>query len=361
MTSAPELTITDLRVPTTADAAGSDDFRALAGYAREIRREFLLTSDRDFTDDAYRIAWTSDRHMEQVLAVGRVGGEIVGWLLASFPLQDNTHLVWGAVRVRPEFRGRGYGTALAAELRARATRPGRTTIIGSTFFTAEQVGDEGERIAPASGEGSIPAADAGVRLARGLGYTLEQVNRTSVTEPRELDLAALRAPAEAAAGEEYRLVQWHGPTPARHLDDVALLYNRMSTDAPVGGLDMTEEAWTPESIAEMEQKVASEGREQWVTAVDFAGTLVAFTVLYTDVAAPRVADQEETLVTSEHRGRRLGMLMKTANLEYLLRHRPEVQRIYTWNAAENEHMLAINAALGFRAAGGSGSWQLTLA
>lgn len=39
---------------------------------------------------------------------------------------------------------------------------------------------------------------------------------------------------------------------------------------------------------------------------------------------------------------------------------PEVGRIGTWNAEENEHMLAINTALGFRPAGGAGEWQLHL-
>ena len=40
--------------------------------------------------------------------------------------------------------------------------------------------------------------------------------------------------------------------------------------------------------------------------------------------------------------------------------RPAVRRVGTWIAEENSYMLAINVALGFRPAGGSGEWQLKL-
>ena len=39
------------------------------------------------------------------------------------------------------------------------------------------------------------------------------------------------------------------------------------------------------------------------------------------------------------------------------RSHPAVERVITFNAAENDHMLAINVALGFRPAGYDGEWQ----
>ena len=69
------------------------------------------------------------------------------------------------------------------------------------------------------------------------------------------------------------------------------------------------------------------------------------------------AFQEDTLVLREHRGRRLGMLVKTANLARLAEVQPGARRIGTWNAEENAHMLAINVALGFRPAGVWAAWQ----
>jgi hypothetical protein len=70
--------------------------------------------------------------------------------------------------------------------------------------------------------------------------------------------------------------------------------------------------------------------------------------------------QQDTLVTSEHRGRRLGMLTKVANLRRAQSRWPQARSVLTWNANENQHMLAINIALGFKPAGYEGEWQKRL-
>ena len=54
------------------------------------------------------------------------------------------------------------------------------------------------------------------------------------------------------------------------------------------------------------------------------------------------------------------MLVKIRNLRRLLAEYPAVERVITFNAAENDHMLAINVALGFRPAGYDGEWQRTV-
>jgi hypothetical protein len=69
------------------------------------------------------------------------------------------------------------------------------------------------------------------------------------------------------------------------------------------------------------------------------------------------AYQYDTLVVGAHRGNGLGMLVKLANLVRLAETSPERTVVYTWNADENEHMLAINIALGFRRCGLEAVWQ----
>lgn len=86
-----------------------------------------------------------------------------------------------------------------------------------------------------------------------------------------------------------------------------------------------------------------------------SGRLVAFTMVEYPRADPAVVFQEDTLVVRGHRGHRLGMLVKATLLERLADVRPGARRIHTWNAEENEHMLAINVALGFRPTGVSGA------
>lgn len=87
------------------------------------------------------------------------------------------------------------------------------------------------------------------------------------------------------------------------------------------------------------------------------GELAAFT----DVSVPAhdrtQAYQWNTLVLQEHRGRRLGQLVKAANLRALLRELPAVTRLVTWNADVNEPMLRVDRAMGFVPVGVITEWQ----
>ncbi|HHV22846.1 MAG TPA: hypothetical protein GXZ30_15135 [Propionibacterium sp.] len=105
------------------------------------------------------------------------------------------------------------------------------------------------------------------------------------------------------------------------------------------------------------------GRPQvWTVAIDRAsGEVVAHTLLTCpDEWLPEVAYQEDTLVRPDHRGHRLGLRIEAANVRQLARQRPAVHRIHTWNADENEWMLAINRQLGFVPSSTLGCWQLRL-
>jgi GNAT superfamily N-acetyltransferase len=55
-----------------------------------------------------------------------------------------------------------------------------------------------------------------------------------------------------------------------------------------------------------------------------------------------------TLVAPAHRGHRLGLLVKLANLRQLREEFPHVQDLWTANADVNAPMIAINERLGYR-------------
>lgn len=104
------------------------------------------------------------------------------------------------------------------------------------------------------------------------------------------------------------------------------------------------------------------GRGLLITAaVEHAPTrrLVAFTELSVPSEPTRPVEQQDTLVLSEHRGRRLGMLAKAANLVRLQRDHPGHPSVTTLNAEENRHMLSVNEAGGFVAVGYEGAWRKT--
>jgi hypothetical protein len=127
-------------------------------------------------------------------------------------------------------------------------------------------------------------------------------------------------------------------------------------------MDWEGEDWDAARVREEEQTMARGGVQSAVTAAlhSATGELVAYTVLNWRPGVPASIAQQDTLVTAKHRGRRLGTLIKVANLRRAQGRWPSARSVLTWNASENQHMLAINIALGFRPAGYEGEWQKRL-
>lgn len=159
----------------------------------------------------------------------------------------------------------------------------------------------------------------------------------------------------------YWLVQWVGGTPQQWLKDIANLKGRMSTDAPLDDLQWEAEAYDAARMRALEARSLACGRHVVTTAaVDRTGQLVAFTQIVGDVTSHWFADQRDTIVAPEHRGHRLGTLIKVANLDHARAQRPELRVIDTCNADSNPYMIKINEAMGFRPYRRLGEWQLDL-
>jgi hypothetical protein len=95
-------------------------------------------------------------------------------------------------------------------------------------------------------------------------------------------------------------------------------------------------------------------------ALDVSGRMVAFTQIVGYATSRWYADQWDTIVAPEHRGHRLGTLIKVANLELARAQRPELRVIDTGNADSNPYMVSINEAIGFRPYRRVSEWQLEL-
>jgi hypothetical protein len=146
------------------------------------------------------------------------------------------------------------------------------------------------------------------------------------------------------------------------VDNYARLNARMSLDAPTAGMDWEGEAWDADRVRRGEDMLARSGVQALVAAARHraTGELVAYTVLHWRPEVPGAVLQQDTLVTGPHRGHRLGLLVKLWNLRTAQARWPLARSILTWNASENQHMLAINTALGFKPAGYEGEWQKRL-
>jgi hypothetical protein len=163
--------------------------------------------------------------------------------------------------------------------------------------------------------------------------------------------------AERAAAPGYDVVSWEGHAPDDLVDAFARARGRMALAVPAGGLTIEAEHWDAARVRAREAENLASHRRTLIAAAVTADREVA---AYTELELPEartVAYQGDTLVVGPHRGHGLGMLVKLANLVRLADTAPERTDVYTWNADENAHMLAINIAMGFELRGLGAAWQ----
>ena len=271
---------------------------------------------------------------------------VVGGCLLQLPMLDNQQTAGCEILVAPGHRRRGIGRVLLSHLRAEAARHGRIRLIA----TMDQPLDP---TAPDPG-GCFAAAS---RAVCALVETQRRLDLGAV----DLDVLAGLDRQARARSQGYSLVQWVGRTPQRWLADMAYLTGRMSTDAPMDDLAWGAEAYDAARMQGRDASCLARGLHMVTTgAVDGGGRLVAFTQIVGYATSRWYAEQWDTIVAPEHRGHRLGTLVKVANLELARAQRPELRVIDTWNADSNPYMVAINEAMGFRPQSRAGEWQLDL-
>jgi GNAT superfamily N-acetyltransferase len=281
--------------------------------------------------------------------VARDGERTVAAAWVALSLQDNLHRAELFAAVLPSHRRRGIGSALLAHLEGIAREDGRT-VAGSEADWPPSAGPEG-------------AGGPGPEFLRRRGY--EQV---LLDVQRRLPLPVAddvleRLAAEAATGADgYTLRSWVGPVPEEHVTGWAELDASLETEAPTGGLDLEPRAAGIAKVREGEELLEAQGRTSYATvALDASGEVVAYTQIVVSSDGTGSAYQEGTLVRADHRGHRLGLAVKVANLRLLQGTGLDgVRRLVTYNAATNEHMVGVNDLLGYRAVEWSGEFQKRL-
>ena len=171
-----------------------------------------------------------------------------------------------------------------------------------------------------------------------------------VLDVRQLDeakIARLRRLAQQAAAA-YALVSWIGPIPEEFIEQAAAVYGAIN-DAPRDA-EVAPEEWDAQRVREHINDLRPRlGMRNYTVAArhDATGELAALTEIAVDPADPGWGHQLFTVVTKEHRGHRLGLLTKVAMLGLLATTEPQLERISTWNAEVNKHMIAVNDELGY--------------
>lgn len=271
--------------------------------------------------------------------VGRQDGVPVAALRMGFPQLDNTTSANVQGYVHPAHQRRGLGAELLDFAIDAARRQDRRRL----FFEAHW------------GPGDTDGPAFGLLRAAGARPVLDDYRRL-------LDLSAAPVGQPRPAPDGYRVVQWVDVAPDDLVDGCAYLLGRMTLDAPMGEMDYEQEKWDAARYRDQEQLSIESMRMRVATAVvhESTGQVAGITDIGVNRTRTQIAYQWDTIVDPDHRGHRLGLVLKTWNHRHLVEQVPDVQFVNTWNAASNTFMVAVNDALGFRIAEKWSEWQLDL-
>jgi GNAT superfamily N-acetyltransferase/RimJ/RimL family protein N-acetyltransferase len=274
----------------------------------------------------FRGGWAFAESPAQGWLAADDSGEPVGCYVLELPEKENRASAFAFTLVTPARRREGFGTGLLAHMAGQAAQAGRSLLTGFT-----RVGAAGDAFASATG------GRPGMRDVRRI---------LAVTPALHARLPELRAAGQAHA-VGYLLRSWSGPAPAEVVGGLCAVYNAMS-DAPHDA-SFEPETWdATRLLAGEERAIARDVRWQSVAALAPNGEVAAVTQVNVHPEQPDRGWQEITAVTRPHRGHRLGLLVKVAMLQLLAGREPALRSIVTFNAARNNHMIAVNEQLGYQ-------------
>jgi GNAT superfamily N-acetyltransferase len=282
-----------------------------------------------------RVALPRDRSdFEISLFTAYQDGAAVGAGLVNLPMEDHVQLAFTEVATLPSRRGQGIGSLILEETERRARAAGRERCLVEIYVPAD----------------AGPDTRSAVTFAESHGYTC--ANREGT---KGLDLAAsepgwtaLEQECAAAAGG-YRVVDYRDVVPDEHVDGFCTMLRQFMSLVPQGDLGLEQEEWTPERVREAEARRSEIGTATFgALALSPVGEVVGGTEVRVGTHDPRVAHVGITVVLPGHRGHRLGMAVKLTTQRALRTAFPACELVATSNAEVNEHMNAINEALGYR-------------
>lgn len=309
---------------------------------RAMQRALLAAHDADRPDAPFW--WSEDEVLELfppddpeerfVVRLAMAGGEVAGALICFVPVLDNLDKVYADLAVHPAHRGRGVGDALVEEA-VRVTRAeGRSRLIVNGFVPAGADGSHPVR-AFAARHGFTPA-NTEVRRTLRLPLPAEELDRWA---------------AEAAPHHTAYTIETHtGLVPPHLRASLVELENQLAVDAPTGEIDFEAGRSTVEVHEQQMERLAATGRTILVAVAVRDGAAVAHSTLSVPPAGAVLphASQWGTYVHRDHRGHRLGLATKVANLRVLQERFPERTLLHTTNSPVNGPMVAIYEDLGFR-------------
>ena len=196
----------------------------------------------------------------------------------------------------------------------------------------------------------------------GVGGVHRYNERISSLDLRSVDADLMRrwidARQERAADVE--LVRWTERCPDEVIDAYAVSMSAMS-DAPKGDLSLNDWTVSPDDVREDESARAAVGsRIHVIFAVTPDGEPAGHTAIHENLHRPEASWQWDTVVLDAHRRRGIGRWLKAEMWQQLRDTAPHINQLRTGNASNNDAMLSINVAMGFRPVHEFGAWEAPL-
>jgi GNAT superfamily N-acetyltransferase len=263
-------------------------------------------------------------------------GTVLGQTWIYLPHKENTHYAEAELAVHPDHRGRGIGTALLDHLLELAEEEQRSELVvmARTAFA-----------------GGPDRPDTGARFLERHGFTPALTEVARCLRLDELDAEAEQRLWDESIGfaDDYELVSWIGRCPEQYVEGLGRIDSRIFAEIPLGDLDLRPRTIDADFVRAREAQAEAQDHLliRTIAVHRATGEVAANTLIYAH-AGQSHADQAITIVDPDHRGHRLGLLAKLANLRQVREHHDYITAIWTGNADTNANMVAINDRLGFR-------------
>ena len=312
----------------------TDDAQLMDAFGVLCRAEELGREDAPHWTRESFLGWirSHDSGERREARVGFADGKLVAFGVLELFLLDNTDKCWLQVRVDPDQRRQGYGRAMMEHLATIAVADGRTELLSDTKVPIDEVETHPHSL-----------------FLKSLGFTHANVELVRY-QTLPIDDVTIQGWVDQAAERHdgYRIETYGDDLPAELIPPLCVLFGQLAVDAPTGEVDFEEEVMTPERFAERQVAVKAMGRTILETlAIAPDGTVAAQTTLSVPVEDDPDVWQWGTFVHREHRGHRLGLAVKAANLRALQTQFPDKRRVVTQNGETNDFMVSINVLMGF--------------
>ncbi len=311
--------------PRDLSLATAEEMSAVSGAERDVEAPEMMVMTGEGRLLMIRHSH-SDEPIDGVWLVRSDEGELLGHGTFEAPHWDNPQLGMMFIEVLPSARGIGVENLLLDAQLEQARDMGRSSLLTFSVETSAQTG-----------------------FMTGQGFTVAQRTAQRRLLPDQMDpdqIARLAADAAEHAAD-YELVRLDGPAPDEMLPELTSLHEAIN-DAPLDEIALETEEYPVERIRRYEAAMRARRQDLYRLMARHrrTGEWGGHTIVCVDNTRPGYAIQEDTSVRREHRGHRLGMLLKASMLLWLREAEPGLTKIDTWNATSNTHMIAVNEALG---------------